>query len=175
MSIQHKLESPESGIHQKDYPECFDDYQIYATVAATSDGSLRKGSMVEGRSSQLCLALPFLLQLLICAAAAAPATDDEDNSFKDSSKSISKISSWTKDQQFSRNLLNFCHQIEAGGLSNYQLLTACHQKEAIIVGLLPLLRHSVLSNYSVLNSQCDFVVELNSYYQALHFVLHFDL
>lgn len=58
-------------------------------MAATSDGSLRKGSMVEGRSSQLCLALPFLLQLLICssssAAAAAPATDDEDNSFKDTS------------------------------------------------------------------------------------------
>lgn len=56
-------------------------------MAATSDGSLRKGSMVEGRSSQLCLALPFLLQLLICSAAAAtaPATNDEDNSFRDTS------------------------------------------------------------------------------------------
>lgn len=55
--------------------------------------------MVEERSSQLCLALPFLPQLLICSAAAAsPATDDKDNSFEDISKSISKISSWTKDQ-----------------------------------------------------------------------------
>lgn len=84
--------APELGIHQKNYPE----WRCMPLWAATSDGSLRKGSMVEGRSSQLCLALPFFLQLLICSAAAAsPATDNEDISFEDTSKSISKISSWT--------------------------------------------------------------------------------
>lgn len=72
---------------------------MYATVSSNFWQQFKERE--HGRrtiiSTSSCLAFPS--QLLICSAgAASPATDDKDNSFEDTSKSISKISSWTKDQ-----------------------------------------------------------------------------